>query len=608
MRKSASLAIVTTMMLSCMSSAHAELMQLNARGTSFFSDFTVIFDDTGDGLLQHEEIVAFSGVSGTVDEGETELNYDGIAYVPEISGISTASGTINPDAPCESCWEFTPSNFEDVSDGWFATRWTYSVSSAPDMKIEFVGAIDHIQVFDGSGLSFPPSIWGLSVDDPVAGEMTYDSSAPPLGETETNAFYRPNASFQLESPAITIAGLGSDTSFLVSNDEFSGSVSALVDSLNFALNDVSYTGSIDVPPGFELEFGNIQLRTQDLTFLQDTSLPVVPAGEALTLIDPDIDDLFQVAYFARFDFRNAENEVVTIVATLSPVILSSNEESVTVPADTCTAEAGGCNPTGLHEFTLPDGFVPPPGATITQTVLPFLDSRTDPSGRCDGQTPQVLFDGDLIIPGYLCGSPEYRVIVTETNFDILEDTIFNTVFPDQFVSNPIDCNIPIVGDPQLQSAFVWQPGDPADVIEGTAIALTNDCGSSRGRVRGFSFIIVGLHIDFGLDFEADPGAVTQAFVDLTSTNLDSLVTAVSNAQAALSPSNYRILSVLVDIARQRHNQGSHQAANRIIQVFLMQTERIPFDTSLGFNHEGNLLSRADHIRFLLEEFIVPFAR
>ena len=281
---------------------------------------------------------------------------------------------------------------------------------------------------------------------------------------------------------------------------------------------------------------------------------------------------------------------------------------VTVPADDCAATAGGCNPTGLHEFTLPDGFVPPPGTTITQTVVPFADTRADANGRCDGQTPQVLFGGDLIIPAHLCGSPEFRVIVTETNFDILEGTIFNTVFPDQFVSNPIDCNIPIVGDPQLQSAFVWQPTDSADVIEGSAIALTNDCGSSRGRVRGFSYIVVGLHIDFGLDFDADPGAVTQAFVDLTSTKLNTLVAAVKNARPALNKRDYRRLYLMAYLAELLHNRGRYHVASRFIRTFLSLTDRARFDTSVGFNHEGNLLSRADHIKFLLDEFIRPLAR
>ena len=182
------------------------------------------------------------------------------------------------------------------------------------------------------------------------------------------------------------------------------------------------------------------------------------------------------------------------------------------------------------------------------------------------------------------------------------------MFPDQFVSNPIDCNIPVVGDPQLQSAFVWQPTDSADVIEGSAIALTNDCGSSRGRVRGFSYIVVGLHIDFGLDFDADPGAVTQAFVDLTSTKLNTLVAAVKNARPALNKRDFRRLYLMAYLAERLHNRGRYHIASRFIRTFLSLTDRARFDTSVGFNHEGNLLSRADHIKFLLDEFIVPFAR
>jgi hypothetical protein len=279
---------------------------------------------------------------------------------------------------------------------------------------------------------------------------------------------------------------------------------------------------------------------------------------------------------------------------------------VTVPADDCTVTAGGCNPTGLHEIILPDGFVPPPGATITQTAVPFVDPRADANGRCDGQTPLVLFDGDLIIPPYLCGSPEFQVLVTEANFTITEGTIFNTVFPELFVSNGFDCNVPIVGDPQRQSAFVWQPSDSGDVIEGSAIELTNDCGSSRGRTRRFSFFIAGLHIDFGLDFDANPEVVTQAFADLTLSKYDSLVTAVVNARPALKRRDFFKLYALSRIARRLHARGRFNTSNRLLQLFVQRVERAQFQTNTGFNHEGNLLSRADNIRFLLEEFILPF--
>ena len=114
-------------------------LQLNATSTSFFDDFTIVFEDTGDGLLQQSEIISFSGVSGTSPTTGTPLVYSGIAYIPAIPGISTASGTLNPTLPCAQCWELTPGNFGDPSDGWFDTRWTYTVSAVPDMMIDFSG-------------------------------------------------------------------------------------------------------------------------------------------------------------------------------------------------------------------------------------------------------------------------------------------------------------------------------------------------------------------------------------------------------------------------------------------------------------------------------------
>jgi hypothetical protein len=262
----------------------------------------------------------------------------------------------------------------------------------------------------------------------------------------------------------------------------------------------------------------------------------------------------------------------------------------------------------LHEIVLPDGFVVPPGGTISQTAMSFVDPRADENGRCDGQTPLILLDGDVIIPPYLCGSPEFMGILTEANFDITEGTLSHAVFPENFVSNPFECTLPIVGDPQLQSAFVWQPTDSADVIEGSAIELTNDCGSSRGKTRGLSYFFVGLHIDFGLDFDADPRPVTQAFADLTTTKLNSLVIAVVHARPALKSTYFLKLFLLARTAEVLHRHGKYIAARRILATFIHLTERTPFNERVGNNHEGNLLSRADNIRFLLDEFVLPVAR
>lgn len=586
--------------------AYADRLQLHATGTSFFDDFTIIFEDTGDGLLQHQEIITFSGVTGTVPDSGMDLDYTGVAFIPDIPGAATESGTINPNFPCSACWEFTPSQFGDVSDGWFATRWTYTVNPAPDMRIEFTGSIDHIQVFDSSGLSFPATLWGVSVGDPVAGEMTYDSSALPISTTADSASYRPNASYHLQSTAITIDGSGTDSFFVVHNDSFSGSVSALVDDLNFSLDDVTFSGSVAVPAGYDLDFGGIQFRTQDLSFLQSTDLPRVEPGQTETHVDPDLNDLFQVAFFARFDFRSTSGDIATFVALLSPVSFSSTASVFTVPADDCTSTAGGCNPTGGHQIVLPDGFVVPPGSTIAQEAIHFVDPRSDANGRCDGVTPLVLFDGDLIIPPHICGSPEFEVLITDANFNILEGTILHTMFPAVFVSNPLECTRPIIGDPQLQDIVVWQPTDSADVIEGHAVDVTYDCGSSRGRTRDFSYFIVGTHIDFGVDFDQNPEAVVQAFIDLTSTKYDSLLAAVIDARPALKLRDFVRLFVTSAISRKLHMRGRFHAASRTLEAFIRFTNRAQFDTSVGFNHGGELLTRGENIKFILDEKIIPF--
>ncbi len=569
MRKSGNLKIASILMMCWLPSAHAELMQLNARGNSFFSDFSVVFDDTGDGLLQFEEIVAFSGVTGTTTSGE--LSYTGISYVPDIPGFATASGMLNPTLPCTQCWELTPGNFGDPSDGWFTTRWTYTITQSPTSA-----------TFSGNVTVTQGPLAGLfSIGDPGDITISLDQTVADTDPVFDIGQY-PNATIEVtvDLPALQleIQGSGGDVTVRdnlpVPNDQ----VWIFVDNID---NGAQLGGQL---------INSIQVSIVGTT-------DMLSSDRLIAGFPPNISRV-------RVSIWTVGGGNSTQIDIAAPVV--PNE--VTVPADDCVATAGGCNPTGLHEFTLPDNFVPPPGATITQTVVPVLDSRADANGRCDGQTPQVLFDGELIIPAHLCGSPEFQVIVTETNFDILEDTISNTVFPDQFVSNPIDCNIPIVGDPQLQSAFVWQPSDSANVIEGSAIALTNDCGSSRGRVRGFSYIVVGLHIDFGLNFDTDPQAVTQAFVDLTSTKLNTLVTAVRNARPALKRRDFLKLYLKAYLAERLHNRGRYYLARRFIQGLLSSVERARFDTSVGFNHEGNLLSRADHIEFLLDEFIIPVAR
>ena len=552
-----------------------EQLQLDASSTSFFSDFSVVFEDTGDGLLQFDEIVSFSGVSGISPSTGQQLIYTSIAYVPDIPGIATASGVLNPNLPCLECWEFAPSNFGEVSDGWFTSRWTYTISQNPGPNNSFSSTVTS---------AFGPFAGLFNNGDPVNISLLLDQS---VGDTDPapNSGLYPNATMQVAAdfPALQLQIQNSGGNVRIFDNTANPDDQVAVFGNN---NDNGATLGGELILAVELGF----IGTTDM--LPDDGL-----------IDGIPSNITRVYLF----IATASGWTQLEIAPPDPGPDPDPPNEVTVPGDECTATAGGCNPTGLHGFSLPAGFVVPPGGEITQTVVPVDDTRADANGRCDGQTPLVLFDGDLIIPPHLCGSPDMRVIITDANFFVPEGTIENEVFPEEFVTNPFECNVPVVGDPQNTSLFVWQPTNGADISEGTAIDLTNGCGSSRGRVRGFSFFVVGLHYDFGLDWGADPEAVTQAFIDLTSTKFDNLVQAVVNARPALKRRHFYKLWSTAVLAKVLHRRGKYQAASRIMQVFIRKTERARFKLNEEINHEGNLLSRGDNIKFLLDEFIVPFA-
>jgi len=87
--------ILILLILCISSSAYAIPLQLNATSTlnaAGISDFTISFSDTGDGLLQLDEITSFSGVTLTGFSGDV-LNgfWSVVDAVPDIMGISTGT-------------------------------------------------------------------------------------------------------------------------------------------------------------------------------------------------------------------------------------------------------------------------------------------------------------------------------------------------------------------------------------------------------------------------------------------------------------------------------------------------------------------------------------
>jgi len=279
---------------------------------------------------------------------------------------------------------------------------------------------------------------------------------------------------------------------------------------------------------------------------------------------------------------------------------------VRVLASDCTAARGGCNPTDGQALVLPDTLAIPPDATITQHTLFITDPRVA-SGRC-GKDPLVLFEDDpripdLIIPEYLCGSPDFVVLRTRSDLLLTQGTVIATNEPEAFFADALPCATPITGDPQQQDVMVWQPTDSADIEEGHALELTFECGSSRGRTRGLSWYVVGLHIDFGLDWSTQPDAVRQAFVDLTSVKFHGLVQAVVNAKGVLPKKYFKKLLESVTRASEAHEQGRYHLASREMANFIHLVERACFEPS-NFNHHGNVEMRAHNVRFMLDEKVI----
>ena len=78
-----------------------------------------------------------------------------------------------------------------------------------------------------------------------------------------------------------------------------------------------------------------------------------------------------------------------------------------------------------------------------------------------------------------------------------------------------------------------------DIYVGAATEATNGCGSTVAKVRGASYFVVGMHIDFGagFDYATKPVQNYQQFVALTQYKLSLLQKSVANARSVGSVKN-----------------------------------------------------------------------
>ena len=307
--------------------------------------------------------------------------------------------------------------------------------------------------------------------------------------------------------------------------------------------------------------------------------------------------------------------------------------SATISAEDCE-EAGGCD-IGGASIEFPPNAVVGAGATVSTSTL-----RVNGDGARCGIESLSLLDGAVVLPPYLCGSPDFIMISTVLDgVDILDGTIFvindtatllpGNTYPDgeqSICEDPISQDFPNKGDPQYQDVVAWQSTDPADMLEnvldagglftGSVGEFTSACGSSRGRVKGGSHYFIGLHVDFGPGFEwGVPGASNTAgnfdkFVELTRYKLTLLAQSVEVANeddALVKNGNYKKMRKFVKSAIRNLDAGNHVKARSQIDNFLIFIQSFNYDNISAKNHFGEHFMRASNIEFMLRVKLIPYA-
>jgi hypothetical protein len=300
-------------------------------------------------------------------------------------------------------------------------------------------------------------------------------------------------------------------------------------------------------------------------------------------------------------------------------------------------EGQSCQTIQGHTLVFPKGSFEA-GDSITFSAFEFTDPRisaTDPDQRC-GRAPLTLFDEatdpddrftELRIPPYLCGSPRFVVIaVDSSDFDVLNGTVFvendtNVVLPDNLYNA---CEDPITtgGDPQFQDVVVWQSTDPELMLEdelgsaqfkGAAGEFTNECGSSRARVRDASYYVIGMHVDFGTGYElaANSAANHESFVALTRYKLSLLQESVKRAKTARALKNgdaTKMGAQLTNAVRQL-DRGNPAGALLHVRKFLKFVDAAEYEVVAPelFNFNGDHLMRGGNLEFTLRVKVIPYA-
>ena len=272
-------------------------------------------------------------------------------------------------------------------------------------------------------------------------------------------------------------------------------------------------------------------------------------------------------------------------------------------ATNCASGQGGCNPLGYLNVEIPEVVEIPEEATFSQQVLRVEDDQQ----RCGHQSLTVDIPGtpdDVFIPKFLCGAPEFLIAITETegvNFN--DGSIVMTSDSEEVLPIALDCLAPLPAgaDPQQNEVLGWQPTVASDVREGRTLDIAFDCGSSRGRTRGLSYVIIGLRIDTGYDWFTDPNAVIGGFKDITFTKFGGLIKAVLDAEGSVDFQELVTLYWRANSARRLFVKGKFDESEAKLTEFIELLELADVDTSGSFNHRGNMEMRVYNVRFMVQK-------
>ena len=316
----------------------------------------------------------------------------------------------------------------------------------------------------------------------------------------------------------------------------------------------------------------------------------------------------------------------------------------------------GCTTIVGQTIVIPEGSNPNNG-TISFNSFEFLDPRVDndPASstyrQCVVREPLRIFGDtgigsapgvrpEMFIPPYLCGSPEFVVVALDSGELVIEtgtvgvENDTGTVLPDNaypdggmsICEDPINQVLYSDGDPQYQDIGTWQDTNtPTKMVEVTSAAaaingsglegatgeFTDECGSSKMRVRGGSYFGIGLHIDFGPGntFDGFPENNFDSFVDLTRYKLKLLQQSIREARqaGATGPFTNALLRFNVARAIRRLNQGRYNASLFYSNVLLFIASNFPYANVPNENFNGDHVMRASNIAFTLRVKVIPYA-